>query len=93
MIPINSRFIGIGILSLAAASIMSALPAESNGQNPRWKGKIETIDGIKVVRNPAVPLYADVKYDLVQDLQRPGVGPVNLVDHHDDPQPLGQGLA
>jgi hypothetical protein len=51
-----------GILILAAAEGFFA-------QTPAWKGLIETIDGVKVVRNPAAPLYGDVKFDLEQDLQ------------------------
>jgi hypothetical protein len=40
-----------------------------NGQGPQWKGKIETVDGLKVVRNPNAPLYGDLKLDLREDLQ------------------------
>lgn len=64
----NAFVVWIGICSLAAALIV-IFPAESFGQNPRWKGRVETVDGVKVVRNPAAPLHADVRYDLAQDLQ------------------------
>lgn len=39
------------------------------GQGPQWKGKIETIDGVKVVRNPNVPVYGEIKLELQEDLK------------------------
>jgi hypothetical protein len=56
------RNLAIGILILAAAKGFFA-------QAPAWKGKIETVDGIRVIRNPVAPLFGDVKFDLEQDLQ------------------------
>jgi hypothetical protein len=38
-------------------------------QTPQWKGKIETVDGLKVVRNPNAPLFGDLKLNLLEDLQ------------------------
>jgi len=37
-------------------------------QKAEWKGKIETVDGVKVVHNPRAPLYGDVQLDLAEDL-------------------------
>ena len=37
-------------------------------QEPQWKGKIETENGIKVVKNPKDPLYGEIKFDLQEDL-------------------------
>ena len=38
-------------------------------QKPAWKGKIETENGIKVVKNPAQPLYGEFSFDLQEDLK------------------------
>jgi hypothetical protein len=35
---------------------------------PGWKGTIATENGIKVVKNPAEPLYGDFAFDLEEDL-------------------------
>ena len=56
------RNLATGFLILAAADGFFA-------QTPAWKGKMETIDGIKVVHNPETPLFGNVKFDLEQDLQ------------------------
>ena len=43
--------------------------AESKeNQKPEWKGKIETENGIKVIKNPREPLYGEIKLDLQEDL-------------------------
>jgi len=43
--------------------------AESReNQKPEWKGKIETENGIKVIKNPREPLYGEIKLDLQEDL-------------------------
>jgi len=33
-----------------------------------WKGKIETENGVKVIKNPTTPLYGDFAFDLQEDL-------------------------
>jgi len=38
------------------------------GQKAEWKGKIEIEDGIKVIKNPAEPLYGEIKLELEEDL-------------------------
>jgi hypothetical protein len=38
------------------------------GQAPAWKGKIETIGGVKVIKNPAEPLYGEFIPQLEEDL-------------------------
>jgi len=40
-----------------------------SGRQAQWKGKIETLDGVKVVRNPNEPLFGDIKLDLEEDLK------------------------
>jgi len=57
----------IGFLSMII--LMSLTIGGSAGQNPQWKGKIETVDGVKVVRNPNEPLFGDIKLDLEEDLK------------------------
>jgi hypothetical protein len=43
--------------------------AELEGnQKPEWKGKIETENGIKVIKNPREPLYGNITFDLKEDL-------------------------
>jgi hypothetical protein len=44
------------------------LPAVSHGQKPAWKGKIETGNGIKIMKNPKEPLYGEIVFDLDEDL-------------------------
>jgi hypothetical protein len=39
------------------------------GQNPQWKGKIEIKDGLRVVLNPNVPVYGEIKLELQEDLK------------------------
>jgi len=46
--------------------IVSAESREN--QKPEWKGKIETENGIKVIKNPREPLYGEIKLDLQEDL-------------------------
>jgi len=38
------------------------------GQKAEWKGKIKIEDGIKVIKNPAEPLYGEIKFELEEDL-------------------------
>ncbi|MFQ6070010.1 MAG: hypothetical protein ACE5LC_05725 [Candidatus Aminicenantales bacterium] len=37
-------------------------------QLQEWKGKIETENGIKVIKNPREPLYGDITFELDEDL-------------------------
>ncbi len=39
-----------------------------SGQKAEWQGTIETEDGIKVIKNPAEPLYGEIKLELEEDL-------------------------
>jgi hypothetical protein len=38
------------------------------GQKAEWKGKIETENGVKVIKNPAESLYGEIKLELEEDL-------------------------
>jgi len=46
-----------------------AYSGAASAQNPQWKGKIETVDGLKVIRNPNAPFFGNLKFDLHEDLQ------------------------
>jgi hypothetical protein len=59
----KSKAAGSGIVLFILVAILA-----SGAQQP-WKGKIETIDGLKVIRNPNTPLFGDLKFDLREDLQ------------------------
>ena len=37
-------------------------------QKAEWKGTIEEVDGVKVVKNPEEPLYGELVFDLEEDL-------------------------
>lgn len=37
-------------------------------QKAEWKGTIEKVDGIKVIKNPKEPLYGEITYELEEDL-------------------------
>jgi hypothetical protein len=40
----------------------------AGAQQREWKGKVETADGVKVVKNPREPLYGTIKLDIAEDL-------------------------
>jgi len=48
--------------------LLSGIIADALDAKPQWKGKIETENGVKVVKNPAEPLYGDFAFDLEEDL-------------------------
>jgi hypothetical protein len=65
----------------SAACVWLLLPVFTHGdvaQKAEWKGKIETENGIKVIRNPGIPLYGDIKLDLAEDLSIGREGDPNL---------------
>jgi hypothetical protein len=37
-------------------------------QKAKWKGKIETLNGIKVIKNPKEPLYGKDVFSLAEEL-------------------------
>jgi len=55
-------------LTLSMMSLI-CLGATAVAGQPQWKGKIEAENGLRVVRNPEIPLYGNLKLDLEQDLQ------------------------
>jgi hypothetical protein len=51
--------------------VAGAILAGQAGQPP-WKGTVTTEDGVKVVKNPAEPLYGEFAFDLKEDLRLGG---------------------
>jgi hypothetical protein len=49
--------------------LLSIFAEARENQKPAWKGKIETENGIKVVKNPPQPLYGEFSFDLQEDLK------------------------
>lgn len=37
-------------------------------KSPDWKGQIEILEGVKIIKNPRTPLYGEIKLDLVKEL-------------------------
>lgn len=58
-------FAGVASLALVGGF---ALPA-SRAQKAGWKAKILTEDGVRVMVNPAEPLYGDIKLELEEELR------------------------
>ena len=48
--------------------LISGIIADALDAKPQWKGKIDTENGIKVVMNPAEPLFGEFGFDLEEDL-------------------------
>ena len=58
--------IGIFWLVLFAAACFLVLHGQT--EKPSWKGKVVIEKGVKVVQNPAEPLYGEFSFDLQEDL-------------------------
>lgn len=58
--------IGIFWLVFLAAACFLVLHAQT--EKPSWKGKAVIEGGVKVVKNPAEPLYGEFSFDLEEDL-------------------------
>jgi hypothetical protein len=54
--------------ALVLFGLLISGPASAQTPKPGWKGKITTENGVKVVLNPAEPLYGEFAFDLKQDL-------------------------
>jgi hypothetical protein len=68
MMSVRSK-IRIAITLLVSIILLGqGLPATGQGQKPTWKGKIEAKDGIKVIKNPAEPLYGELIFQLEENL-------------------------
>jgi hypothetical protein len=65
----NKKKIKIQFILFAAFIIsILLLSASSQGQKAAWKGKIETENGIKVVKNPMEPVFGEFAFQLQEDL-------------------------
>jgi hypothetical protein len=51
------------------ASFLAAISAAGQTAKPVWKGTITTENGVKVVKNPAEPLYGTFAFELEVDLK------------------------
>jgi hypothetical protein len=61
--------IGIAIIvSLGIVLLIGWTSVINQGPQPSWKGKIELEKGVKVVKNPAEPLYGELILQLEEDL-------------------------
>ena len=59
--PITIFFLfGIAVLT-------NIFSAQLQDKKPIWKGKIETENGVKVVKNPAEPVYGEFVFELQED--------------------------
>jgi len=62
------------LIILSAAFVIPLhgyLPSRYDQQST-WKGKIEIVDGIKVVKNPAAPVFGEFNFQLREDLSLGG---------------------
>ena len=56
------------IVSLVISLSVCILLFSFGGQKAEWEGKIEIEDGVKVIKNPAEPLYGEITFELEEDL-------------------------
>jgi len=57
------------ISRLIIASFLAAIVAAAQTTKPVWKGTFATENGVKVVKNPAEPLYGTFAFELQEDLK------------------------
>jgi hypothetical protein len=58
----------IKIISIVLFISTCVLLASCQKQKAEWKGTIEEVDGVTVVKNPDEPLYGELVFDLEEDL-------------------------
>ncbi len=61
----KTRAISLLVIFLVLCSIILS---KEQSQKTEWKGKIEVADGVKVIKNPAEPLYGEITFELEEDL-------------------------
>lgn len=59
----------IRVLAIWISALMALSVAASSADQSQWKGRIESIDGVKVVRNPNSPVFGDIKLELQEALK------------------------
>ena len=55
-------------LAIACIFLLAFFFTSEPAQSPKWKGKIEYKDAVKVIGNPLEPLYGKIALELVEDL-------------------------
>lgn len=48
--------------------LIIAIALIANNQKSEWKGKIEYVDGVKVIKNQEKPLYGEIAFELEKEL-------------------------
>jgi len=61
----KTRAISLLVIFLIFCSITLS---KEQRQKAGWKSKIEVEDGVKVIKNPAEPLYGEITFELEEDL-------------------------
>ena len=56
-----------GMLLICIPLLFISLSLKDNPK-PQWKGKIEYENGVKVIKNPRIPLYGEIAFELEEDL-------------------------
>jgi len=56
------------IVSIVLFLTVFVLIISSGNQKPEWKGKIETEDGVKVIKNPSESLFGEIEFEIEVDL-------------------------
>ncbi len=51
-------------------------------QKPVWKGKVETENGIKLIKNPKEPLYGEIIFDLEEEVSIGNENNENYIFYH-----------
>jgi len=44
------------------------LSSSYSQQKAEWKGTVEEMDGVKVIKNPQEPLFGEIEFELEEDL-------------------------
>ncbi len=57
----------LGAITLFLVGIITIAETKEN-QKTKWKGKVETESGVKVIKNPIEPLYGEIELELEEDL-------------------------
>jgi hypothetical protein len=50
------------------ALLLAGLACSKKAADTGWKAEIETIDGVRTIRNPETPRYGTFAFDLIEDL-------------------------
>jgi hypothetical protein len=56
------------VFSIVLFLTVLVLAISSGDQKAEWKGKIETENGVKVIKNPSEPLYGEIELEIEEDL-------------------------